>query len=294
VTVDIMMPFWGDPGLLEIAVTSVLAQTDPRWRLVVIDDRYPGDTHTRFLAGIDDVRVELMVNDVNLGVAGNFQRSVDLARADHLVIMGCDDVLLPDYVARMHELIAAHPDATYFQPGVRVIDTTGRQTMPLADRVKNHYRPSRRALTVLQGQDLAVSLLRGNWTYFPSICWRTDELRRFGFRRDLEVVLDLAMQFRIAVDGGSLVVDNSDTFEYRRHGASVSSLTAVDGTRFEEERRFFHEAVAESDSLGWRRARRIARHHWSSRLNAITRLPAAIASRDAAGIRELVRHATST
>ncbi len=292
-TIDIMMPFWGDVSLLETAVQSVLAQTDPRWRLVVIDDRYPGDRHTRYLAGIDDPRLEVVVNEVNLGVARNFQRAVDLTRADHAVIMGCDDVLLPDYVERMRSLVAQHPDGSYFQPGVRVIDDAGQATLPLADRVKRWYRPSARSVVTLSGEDLAVSLLRGNWTYFPSICWSSEVLRRIGFRREFAVVLDLAMQFEIATSGGSLVVDPRETFEYRRHRQSVSSVKAVDGSRFEEERHFFAEAAARSRELGWDRAQRVARHHFSSRLNALTQLAAAAMARDGRGVNELIRHATA-
>ena len=292
-TIDIMMPFWGDVSLLKIAVTSVLEQDDPAWRLVVIDDRYPGTEHTRFLAGIDDPRVVTVVNDVNLGVSGNFQRSIDLATADHMVIMGCDDVLRPNYVARMSALIADHPTAAYFQPGVRVIDDLGRPSLPLADRVKEWYRPSRSSVSLLAGEALAVSLLRGNWTYFPSICWRTDRLRALGFRSDFQVVLDLALQFDIAASGGSMAVDGVDSFEYRRHAGSVSSVTAVDGRRFEEERRFFREAAERSHALGWKRAERVARHHVSSRLSALTRIPSAIRLGEPAGVRELLAHAAA-
>lgn len=292
-TIDIMMPFWGDVELLKVAVESVLEQSDPGWRLVVIDDRYPGDAHTRYLAGVGDPRVEVVVNDRNLGVAGNFQRSIELAQAEHAVIMGCDDVLLPDYIARMSQLIADHPTGSYYQPGVRVIDEHGRPSLPLADRVKAWYRPSSRAITTLEGEDLAVSLLRGNWTYFPSICWRTSELQRHGFRSDFEVVLDLALQFEISVSGGQLVVDTVDTFEYRRHRSSVSSVTAVDGRRFAEERQFFEEAAAECLRLGWRRASSVARRHVSSRLSAASRMPSALLARDGAGFRQLLRHLTA-
>ena len=38
---DLMMPFYGDPALFRLAVESILGQTDPGWRLVVIDDQYP-------------------------------------------------------------------------------------------------------------------------------------------------------------------------------------------------------------------------------------------------------------
>lgn len=288
--IDIMMPFYGDVGQLRIAVQSVLAQDSPDWRLVVIDDRYPGDAHTAYLASIDDPRVEVVVNERNLGVAGNFQRSVDLATASHCTIMGCDDILLPGYVGRMKELIGRTPGAAYFQPGVQVIDENGDPTTPLADRVKSYYRWTRRNSPELAGEALATSLLRGNWTYFPSICWQTATIRRHGFDPDFGVVLDLALQFEIATSGGVLVIDEVPIFRYRRHRASVSSATAVDGSRFEEERRFFAYAAERSAALGWRTAARVARRQLSSRLNAATRIPSAVVQRDRHGVGVLLGH----
>lgn len=288
-----MMPFYGDVDHFRVAVESVLRQTDPAWRLVVIDDRYPGSAQRDYLDTLDDERVEYVLNPENLGVAGNFQRAVDLARASHVVIMGCDDVLLPSYVARMAELIQSHPEAALLQPGVRVIDDAGRPVLPLADRVKEALRPTRARQHLLSGESMAVSLLRGVWTYFPSIAWQTDVLREHGFRPEFEVVLDLALLFDIAISDRPMVVDTADTFLYRRHRASVSSAKAVDGSRFREERSFFREAAARSRGRGWSRAARAARHHLSSRLNAVTQLPRALRAGDRPGVAELARHITS-
>ena len=221
---------------------------------------------------------------------GNFSKSVELVEADYFVLMGCDDLMERGYVASMRAAISAHPGASYLQPGVTVIGDDGSLASPLADRVKAWYRPHRSKPEVMSGQRLAVSLLRGNWTYFPSICWRTETVRRHGFDPAFDVVLDLALQLDIVLDGGVLVLLPERTFRYRRHERSVSSWTAQDGTRFDEERAFFADAKQRLRARGWRRAARVASAHVSSRLNAATRLPAALTSRDATGLRPLLRH----
>lgn len=290
VTIDIMMPFYGDPDLFRAAVESVLAQTDPGWRLVVVDDVYPEREPGEWVASLGDPRVEYVRNEVNLGVNGNFSKCVGLVEADYFVLMGCDDLMEPGYVASMREAIATHPDASYLQPGVTVIGDDGLPALPLADRVKSWYRPDRTDPLVMSGQDLAVSLLRGNWTYFPSICWRREAVDRHGFNGSFDVVLDLALQLDIVLDGGDLVLLPERTFRYRRHEGSVSSWTALDGTRFAEERAFFLETKRRLRARGWTRAARVASAHLSSRLNAATRLPAAVSKRDGAGIRSLLGH----
>ncbi|GAB3385084.1 hypothetical protein GCM10027568_01680 [Humibacter soli] len=289
-TIDIMMPFYGDPALFRQAVDSVLAQTSPDWRLTVIDDCYPDPAPGEWMRSIDDPRVTYVRNSENLGVTGNFQRSIDLSSADHVVIMGCDDLMLPNYVDELDKAISRFPNGSYYQPGVDVIDANGKSVLPLADRLKAVLRPKIADIAELRGESLAVGLLHGDWAYFPSICWRRTELVSRGFRPEFEVSLDLALQMEILMDGGSLVLYSATTFQYRRHSASVSSWTASNGDRFEEEAAVFAETAANADRIGWKRAARAARVHVTSRLHALTNLPGALVQRDRPGIRTLLAH----
>lgn len=289
-TIDIMMPFYGSPELLREAVQSVLAQTDDDWRLTIIDDCYPDRAPGEWAQSIDDSRVIYLRNKQNLGVSGNFQRSIDLAECEFMVIMGCDDIMLPGYVRRMHDLAVEFPAASYLQPSVQVIDSSGSRVLPLADRIKRLYRFRISRPTQFNGERLARNLLRGNWTYFPSICWRTAVMKNHGFRPDLHIALDFALQLQIVADGAHLVVDTEETFQYRRHNASASSIAAADGSRFSEELTVFRMAERMMASLGWKSATRAARHHYSSRLNAITQLPGAMSAHDHARAKNLGRY----
>lgn len=287
-TIDIMMPFYGDVLQFKEAVSSVLAQTQPGWRLVVVDDRYPDSEPARWLASLDDSRVEYVLNETNLGVAGNFQRCIELARAEHVVIMGCDDVMLPRYVERVGELIAAYPTSAYIQPGVDVIDASGARILPLADRVKAWFRPTGHTPRELGGETLETSLLHGNWTYFPSLCWNRAAIARHGFRLDYRIVLDLALQLALIEEGGALVLDDEVVFRYRRH-ASVSSWSGSGAQRFAEEKALFAEARRNAIERGWKRAARAAAWHLTSRLNGLAQLPAAL--RTPGGASAVLRHA---
>jgi glycosyltransferase involved in cell wall biosynthesis len=288
---DVIMPFYGDFQLLRVAVRSVLDQDDPDLRLVVVDDAYPDEEPFRWLQAIDDPRLVAMRNPENLGVSGSFRKAVDLAEGEHVCIMGCDDVMLPGYVRRVRALLRDHPGVDVVQPGVEVVDEHGRASVPMADRVKRALRPRGPRPLELGGERLAASLSTGNWCYFPSLAWRVETVARIGFRTDLHIVQDLAMLLAIAREGGSLLLDDEVVFAYRRHAASVSMAGAVDGSRFDQERRILAEEASAFDALGWRRAATAARLRATSRLNAATGLPAAVARRDRTGIRTLARHA---
>jgi len=289
VTLDIMMPFYGRFDHFRAAVESVLAQSDPDWRLVIIDDVYPDLAPGQWASGLGDDRITYIRNETNLRPSRNYNKAITLARSEFVVIMGCDDVMLPGYVARIAELIEQFPDAAIIQPGVSVIDENGAAVSPLPDRVKAAYRFGGTGARAFSGERLATSLLRGNWTYFPSLVWRTSELEG-GFRADLDVVQDLAKLMQITLRGGSLVLDDTVVFTYRRHSTSVSAVTGPDGSKFRQERTLFREVERAARERGWNSAARAAHNHLTSRLNALTELPGAVLAGNAQGRSTLTRH----
>lgn len=293
-TIEITMPFYGSPEQFRLAVSSVLAQSDPDWRLTVVDDVYPSTEPGEWLEALGDPRITYIRNLANLGVSGNFQKCVDLMTEEYAVIMGCDDLLGPGYIARIAQLLALHPGVSYIQPGVDVIDSNGALALPLADRIKGYCRVRGAHPKVYSGEQIVTSLMRGNWTYFPSICWRSELLKKHSFRAEYNVVLDLAMQIDILCDDGTMLVDDRAVFSYRRHTGSVSSGGAQDGTRFIEERNYFRESRQRFDALGWNRAARAARNHVTSRLNSAAQIPGALRSGDRRGVAILAQHTVRT
>ncbi|AWB95894.1 glycosyl transferase family 2 [Agromyces badenianii] len=290
-TLDIMMPFYGRTDHFLAAVESVLAQSDPDWRLFVIDDHNPDEEPGRRLREIHDPRIHYHRNAENQGINATFQAAIDRSENEWLTIFGCDDILLPGYVERVGRLAAQHPRAAFIHPGTRVIDETGGRAVPLVDRVKALYRPRVRGTAELGGQDLATSLTRGNWMNFPAIAWRRAEVRAVGIRPGYRIVQDLALAIDLLYRGGTLVLDDTVVFEYRRHASSVSSWRATDGSRFVEEQRFFRGLAAEFRARGWKHAERAARAHLSSRINALTQLPGAVRSSSTGAPAVLVKHA---
>lgn len=291
---EIMLPYYGDVRLMQDAVRSVLAQDGDDWRLTVVDDgREPGVPD--WFADLGDPRVRYFRNDRNLGVTGNFNRCVQLAEYEYVVLMGCDDLMRPNYLDVVRAAADREPKAAMIQPGVEVIGSDGLPYDTLADRTKRKlYAPRSPGRALLGGEALAVSLLRGNWLYFPSICWRTEAVRRFGFRADLGVIQDLALVVDLLVAGESLATTPEVCFSYRRHAESESSAKAYSGHRFEEAKRFFVETADRLEALGWPQAAKVSRMHLSSRLHALTLLPGAARHAGRPGVSAMLRHATRT
>lgn len=289
-TVDVLFPYYGDVELMKIAVRSVLTQTYRDFRLIVIDDGYPDDSIPGWFASLDDERISYERNEKNLGANGNYRKAVGRIENELAVMMGADDIMLPNYLQWLTDQAAAHPEADIFQPGVVVINENGAQAHGLIEKVKDMYRPNGSGPRVYRGEQIAASLLRGDWLYFPSVGWRADKMKAIDFRTGFDVVQDLALALDVITHGGGLLLDDEVAFMYRRHSGSDSSVRALAGTRFDEERRFFLMMADEMAALGWTKAARIARAHISSRLHAGTLLPKALLKGNVEGVRNLSRH----
>lgn len=294
-TIDVMLPYYGDVAMMKAAVDSILAQDDRDFRLTIVDDGYPDDSLPAYFNSLTeaDDRVRYLRNEQNLGANGNYRKCLGLLEHDYTVIMGADDIMLPNYIGTIRKAFQ-NPEVDIVQPGVEVIDEDGLVYEPLGDKVKAFLR--RRAVgdaadAVIAGEAIAKSLISGDWLYFPSVAWRSSAITKHSFRQQYDVVQDLALAMDIIMDGGKMMVSDTVCFQYRRHRESDSSVRALDGRRFAEERAFFDECVRDFRKLGWTSAASAAQAHFSSRLHALTLAPKVIQKRMWPGLKKLLAHA---
>lgn len=290
-TIEIFVPYWGDASLLFATIESVISQRETDWRMVVIDDCYPDPRVPDYFVSLADDRVSYVRNEHNLGITENYREAIRRATTDHIVILGCDDLMHPNYLEIINDTIRATPTVDVIQPGVTVIDENGAVIHPLVDRVKQGLlAPRGDRLRVLRGEEMATSLIRGDWLYWPSLAFRTETLKAIDFRDGLPIIQDLALLMDIAFAGGSLAYNPTVAFSYRRHGGSASQKTLLDGRRFQDERRYYAEARKIAASQGWRRTARAARWRVMSRLHGLAELPNVIRHGAGTGIQSTLAH----
>ena len=284
-SIDIALPFYGDVAYLKLAVDSIRNQTDQQWRLLVSDDGYPDPHVPEWFSSLGDERIVYTRNESNLGANGNFRKCLEMVTADYVVVMGADDVMHPDYISVMRHHLESETNVAIVQPQVRIIDGDGIAINPLADRMKSRIRPTAGRYS---GEEICAGLMTGNWLYFPSVMWRTADVKIVGFREGLNVAQDLGLAIDVLKRGETLLAIDEVLLDYRRHAGGDSTVRALSGSRFIEERTFFNDLAGEFDSLGWKKAARAARRHITSRLNAASLLPASIRNRKGTSV--LLKH----
>lgn len=264
-SIDIFVPYWGDFSLLKQTVDSIFSQTSHDWHLTILDDHYISTEAYDYYTKNPNPHLTYIRHKKNLGITKNFNYAMQSATAPYCVIIGCDDMLLPNYIETTLKNIG---DADFYQPSVEVIDADGKIYLPLGDRVKHWLQPRRSG--IYGGEKLATSLCHGNWLYFPSITWKTTTLQKYSFKETYKIVEDLDLELRLIIDGATLAFDTTPSFQYRRFDESLSSKEkGKNGVRFSEETTVYAHFAKEFKKIGWHTATRAAKFHITSRINRV-------------------------
>jgi glycosyltransferase involved in cell wall biosynthesis len=266
----IALPFFSNLEYLDVALRSLLAQTDPQWTAFVVDDASPEAGADAVVAALGDSRVRFMRNPHNLGIAANFNHCLELgaAEAEIVAVFHADDVLEPGYVSAV---LAAHvrsPAATCVAPRVTVIGDKGQPIRTLGDAVKHMLWP-RQLPTTLTGDRGLARLMRGQFFYCPSVSYRVARLPEVHFDGRWRQVMDLDLYARVLLEGGSIVIVPERVYRYRRHDATMTAQNSRSLVRVAEEVALSREIADAARDRGWRDGARAARTRITVRLNGL-------------------------
>lgn len=254
------IPFYKNRAFLERAVLSVLAQADSRWSLIISDDASKEDPR-EWIEGLRDSRIQIVRNPSRLGMVGNWNRCLELAQMDLVTILHSDDELLPDYTARMLQAAEAFPQAVALFCRAVVIDGSGKRVFSFPDFYKTLLMPSRKMTVALEGEEGVRRLLKGNFLFCPTVCFRKSVLGAERFSENWKMVQDLDLWTRLLIAGKSIVGIPDFAYAYRRHDSNSTVEYTKSLLRFEEESALYLELASRishwPDAASVAQARRI-------------------------------------
>lgn len=111
--VSVLMTAYNREAFIAGAIESVLAQTFTEFELIIVDDASKDRTVeiARSYAARDS-RIQVFVNERNLGDYPNRNRAAKLATGEFIKYHDSDDVMYPHCLAIMVETLAAYPEAS--------------------------------------------------------------------------------------------------------------------------------------------------------------------------------------
>ncbi|MCU1504012.1 MAG: glycosyl transferase, family 2, partial [Ilumatobacteraceae bacterium] len=193
-------------------------------------------------------------------------------------IFHADDLLQPDYVATIRAAHTDSPDAALVAPMATAIDADGRPIDTLVDKVKRRSWPKHQRYD-LRGDAGLARLMHAFFVYCPAISYRPALLPAARFDRRWKQVMDLDLFARVLLDGGTILLDRTPVYRYRRHAGTVTSQNARSFTRLAEETRLASEVARAAAAKGWKRTSRAARLHGTQRLNGAVAIALSLRTR---------------
>lgn len=105
--VSILMPVYKRPDTFKLSLESALNQDYNQPYEIVVVDNYDGEGESPNLKVVKETGAKNIMyyhNEKNLGMLGNWNRCIEMARADYLTYCHDDDILLANCLSRLMEL----------------------------------------------------------------------------------------------------------------------------------------------------------------------------------------------
>lgn len=201
--VTLAIPTYNRANRLRATVDACLAQTFADFELVIVDNASTDGTAALLAeVGASDPRVRLAFNPENVGMIGNFERCLSLARGEYFTIVCSDDVPHPGLVAAQVAALDSHPSA---------VASAVRRDRRTTQRMYRHFdRLVRLPAGVHRGPDVVRRVFRvANVIGGPvQVMARRAAVARHGFRDQPEIgfFFDIDPILRLLAEGEALVV----------------------------------------------------------------------------------------
>ena len=220
--VSVMLPTHRPDTLLCDTLRSVLAQAPSadQMETTVVDDGSPPGVVEDLVREADPAgRVEILRHDDRLGLGGNWNRAITLARGHLVHLLHQDDWVLPGFYSRILRAFEREPGIGMAFCRSRIVDGTGR-TLKVNSRLR--WFPG-----VLDGWLPRIAERQRIQTP-AAVVARTAYETLGGYRPELRMALDWEMWVRIAAHK-RVWYEPRPLAVYRRHAANETARLVAAG-----------------------------------------------------------------
>ena len=107
--VSVVMPVYNGSKYLKEAIDSILNQTFTNFELIIINDGST-DNSEDIIFSYQDRRIYYLKNEHNKGICITLNRGLDNARGKYIARMDCDDISMPQRLAKQVNYLERHRD----------------------------------------------------------------------------------------------------------------------------------------------------------------------------------------
>ena len=126
---SIILPVRNGGQLLKECVQSIFNQSCQDFNLLILDNNSTDGT-LQYLQNLEDERISIFPSLADLTIVENWSRILALKKNEFITLIGHDDILYPNYLEDISELIKKYPDASLYQTHFNYIDADGKLIKP--------------------------------------------------------------------------------------------------------------------------------------------------------------------
>lgn len=209
--VSICIPAYNAAMFLGAAIESALAQEVDDLEVVVVDNASTDGT-SELCARYEDPRFRVVRFEEHVPQAANWNRCLDRALGEHIVILHADDLLRPGFVSAASERLCAAPLCAFVHCTVEHIDASGRLMSVQRLHEVDLVEPGREMFARLATRGCVINPA-------GTMVRRTAYEKAGRFTEQVEWGVDWHMWMRLSGQG-SVAYISGPLAAYRHHGAS--------------------------------------------------------------------------
>ena len=249
--VSVCLPVYNGERFLANAIESVSAQTYSDFELIIADDGSK-DRSVEIIQSWQnrDNRIKFVRNESNLGLFKNYNRCLDLAQGEYIKTFAQDDLLHPECLSKMVDVLDNHPSVKLVTSMRILIDSNGESIKSQRAPSPEQVFPTNR---VIAGNEVLQRCLDPLINYIgePVAVGFRKECVGEGFDSRFHHVGDIEYWLRILLLGDCFVLPGVYSY-FRCHDHSRSAtnvqgmMTGLDILRFARK----YERVLDGCGLG--------------------------------------------
>lgn len=190
-TLTISIPVYNGGKFILEALTSVIEQSVKVDQIIVSDNHSTDNTVeivNEFIADHPELDILLNINSKNLGYQGNFNKCLELAKTDFLVIMNVDDRFKPEALNKQIDFLNKNPEFALVGGNEDIMDEGGKIILAKGKTENKIFK---------KGQILEY--IKSNGTFIPpsTVMLNMNYIKEIGFFDEIMLAPDERYWIRV-------------------------------------------------------------------------------------------------
>ncbi len=211
---SIILPVRNGGEYIKTCVANILSQTLQDFNLIVLENCSTDGTQ-EWLASLQNEKISIYPSDKPLTIEENWARITTIPKNEFISLIGHDDLLYPDFLKNINELISAYPGAGLYHTHFHFIDANGkliRNSKPMNSFYT--FNDLLKAFLTQSADSMGTGYVMRSKDY--------DDIDGIPVKYPSLLFADFELWLRLAAKGG-MVVHKDYSFAFRVHNSTTGS-----------------------------------------------------------------------